>query len=109
MRMPGAGDLDRIVALQSATVADDPDYNEETETWATYATVHAHMEFHKSDESEASAREYAEMGLYFTIRWRSDVSSEHRLVYENNTYRIIGRPREIGRRQFLKLQATLIE
>lgn len=109
MVMIGAGELDRRIALQSATVTNDPDYNEEVLTWATYATVWAKMEFHKSDEGEAQSREYAEMGLYFTIRHRTDVTSEHRIVYESNNYEIIGRPREIGRRQFLKVHARLIE
>lgn len=107
--MIGAGKLDRRIALQSATITNDPDYNEEIQSWATYATVWARMEFHKSDEGEAASREYAEMGLYFTIRHRDDVSAEHRIVYESNNYEIIGRPREIGRRRFLKIRARLIE
>jgi SPP1 family predicted phage head-tail adaptor len=105
----GAGKLDRRIALQSATVTNDANYNEEDLTWATYATVWARMEFHKSDEGEGQSREYAEMGLYFTIRHRTDVTAEHRIVYESNNYEIIGRPREIGRRQFLKMQARLVE
>ena len=107
--MIGAGKLDRRIQLQSATVTNDADYNEEVLTWATYATVWARQEFHKSGEGEASAREYAEMGLYFTIRYRDDVSAEHRIVYESNNYEIIGRPREIGRREHLKIQARLVE
>jgi SPP1 family predicted phage head-tail adaptor len=105
----GAGKLDRRIELQSATITNDPDNNEEIQTWATYATVWAWMQFHKSDEGEAASREYAEMGLYFTIRWRSDVSAEHRVVYEGENYEIIGRPREIGRRQWLKIHARLVE
>lgn len=105
----GAGKLDRRIQLQAATVTNDPDYNEEVQIWATYATVWARQEFHKSDEGEGQSREYAEMGLYFTIRHRTDVSSEHRIVYEGNNYEIVGRPREIGRRQFLKVMARLVE
>jgi len=107
--MIGAGELDRRIELQSATVTNDPDYNEEIQSWATYATVWAKMEFHKSDETEESARRYAEMGLYFTIRWRGDVTPEHRVVLESENYEIIGRPREIGRRRFLKMQVRLVE
>jgi SPP1 family predicted phage head-tail adaptor len=107
--MIGAGELDRRIALQSATITNDPDYNEEIQTWATYVTVWAKMEFHLSTEGQASAREFAEMGLYFTIRHRTDISPEHRIVYESNNYEIIGRPREIGRRRFLKIQVRLIE
>lgn len=107
--MIGAGDLDRSIALQSATITNDTNSNEEVWTWATYATVRARMDFHKSGEGEAAAREYAEMGLYFTIRWRSDVTAEHRVVFEGDTYEVIGFPREIGRRRFLKIQVRLVE
>ena len=53
--------------------------------------------------------EYAEMGLYFTIRHRTDVSPVHHIIYESKTYEIIGQPREIGRRRWLKMQARLVE
>jgi SPP1 family predicted phage head-tail adaptor len=107
--MINAGELDRRVQLQSATVSNDTDYNQEVSSWATYATVWAKMEFHRATEGEASAREYAEMGLYLTIRFRDDVTSEQRVIFEGTTYEIIGRPRELGRRDGLKLQVKVIE
>lgn len=109
-----SGDLDRLIALQSFTTTTN-DYNEDVQAWSTYADrLPAKKEFHTSTEGEASARQYAEMGLYFTIRWRRDVRPEHRLIYKNDlgvdeAYRIVGRPREIERRKFLKIQASLIE
>lgn len=108
-----AGELDRQVSLQSFTTTQNA-YNEDVQAWATYATVWAKMEFHTSVEGEASARQYAEMGLYFTIRWRAGVNPDHRLIYKNDAgedeaYRIVGRPREIDRRKFLKIQVTLVE
>lgn len=113
--MIGAGSLDRLVKLQSATVTNDANSNEPINTWATYATVYAAMEFHSTDETEASARRYAERGLFFTIRYRADVLPEHRILYQQpdiqdaEVYEIVGRPREIGRRQFLKMQVRLVE
>jgi SPP1 family predicted phage head-tail adaptor len=107
--MINAGELDRRIQLQSATITNDADYNQEVSSWATYATVWAKMEFHRATEGEASAREYAEMGLYLTIRYRGDVTSEHRVIFEGTTYEIIGRPRELGRREGLKLQVKVIE
>lgn len=109
MKLPGAGELDRRIQLQSATVSNDATYNEPIPTWSTYATVWAKMEFHKSDENEDASRRYAEMGLYFTVRWRSGVTPQHRIVYENEFYEILGRPRELGRRQFLKIRVRLVE
>ena len=103
-----AGELDRRVELQSYTTTTNA-YNEDVQAWSTYATVWAKMEFHTSVEGEASARQYAEMGLYFTIRYRTGLEPNHQLVFEDKTYRIVGRPREIDRRRFLKIQATLVE
>lgn len=112
--MIGAGELDRRIRIQHAVMLNDPDYNEETPTWIDDAIVWAKMEFHQSTESEASARQYAEMGLFFTIRYRTDLTAKHRLTYKNGIgveefYEIVGRPRELGRRQYLKIQARLIE
>jgi SPP1 family predicted phage head-tail adaptor len=107
--MISAGDLDRLIVLQHGTAANDPESNEPIRTFATYATVWAKMEFHRSTEGEVAAREYAEMGLYFTIRHRTDVDPEDRIVFESENYEIIGRPRELGRRHGLKIQARLIE
>jgi head-tail adaptor len=65
--------------------------------------------------AEASARQFAERGLFFTIRYRADVLPEHRILYSqpdtqlDEAYEIIGRPREIGRRQWLKIQVRLVE
>lgn len=111
--MIGAGELDRRVQLQSATVTNDPDYNEEVLTWATYATVWAKLEHHTQrqewSEGEAFAREFAQFGMFLTIRYRSDVTSEHRVIFEGTTYEIIGKPRELGRREGLKIQVRVIE
>ncbi len=113
--MIGAGDLDRLVQLQSATVTNDTNSNEPVSTWATYATVYAAQEFHATQETDANARLYAERGLFFTIRWRADVLPEHRIVYRqpgttvDDVYEIIGRAREIGRMQWLKIQVRLVE
>lgn len=107
--MISAGEMDRLIQLQHATVTNDPQSNEPISTFSTYATVWAKMEFLRSTEGEASAREYADYGLFFTIRHRTDVDPEDRLVFESENYQIIGRPREIGRRQGLKIQARLVE
>ncbi len=113
--MIGAGDLDRLIQLQSATVTNDPDSNEPVKTWTTYATVYAAEEFHNVQETDSSARMFAERGLFFTVRWRPDILPEHRIIYRqpgtipDDVYEIIGRPREIGRMQFLKLQVRLVE
>lgn len=107
--MISAGELDRLIQLQHGTATNDPESNEPIKSWATYATLWAKMEFLRSVEGEASAREYAEYGLFFTIRFRSDVEPEDRIVFESENYEIIGRPRELDRRRGLKIQARLVE
>ncbi len=104
-----AGELDRLITLQHSTATNDPESNEPISTFATYATVWTKMEFLRSTEGAAAAREYAEYGLFFTIRWRSDILAEDRIVFEGDNYEIIGRPRELGRRQGLKIQARYID
>jgi SPP1 family predicted phage head-tail adaptor len=106
--MTSAGELDRQVQLQSYTTSTNL-YNEMVQGFSTYATVWAKMEFHQANENEESGRQYAQMDLYFTIRWRSGLEPDHQLVFEDKTYRIVGRPREIDRRRFLKIQASLVE
>lgn len=106
---PAIGQLDRRIELQHNTPGGTNDYNEPAPGWAAYAAVWAMLEYHSSTESEAAAREFAGFEAFFTIRHRSDVLAEDRLIYEGNVYEIIGRPRELGRRQFLKLQARLVE
>jgi SPP1 family predicted phage head-tail adaptor len=107
--IPSIGELDRRIELQHNTPSGSNDYGEPVESWATYDEVWAMLEFHRSTESEAAARQFANFGAYFTIRHRTDVQAEDRIVYENDIYEIIGRPREIGRRQYLKVEARLVE
>lgn len=105
--LPSIGQLDRRIELQRNTPSGSNDYNEPVDSWATYDEVWAMLEFHRSIEAEASAREFASFGAYFTIRHRTDVDAKDRIVYENDIYEIIGRPREIGRRQYLKVEARM--
>jgi SPP1 family predicted phage head-tail adaptor len=107
--LPSIGELDRRIELQRSTSTTDPDYNTPIHSFATYAEVWAKLEHHRSIESEASAREFASFSGFFTIRHRTDVDPEDRIVYENDIYEIIGRPREMGRRQFLKVEVRIVE
>lgn len=107
--MISAGKLDRRIELQSQAAGNDSEYNQPNGSWSTYATVWAHKEHHQEREGEADGKRYASYALYFTIRWRSDVLSSHRIVFENGTYEIRGNPREIGRRNFLKFKVRLVE
>jgi SPP1 family predicted phage head-tail adaptor len=107
--IPSIGQLDRRIELQHNTPSGSNDYGEPTENWATYDEVWAMLEFHRSTESEAAARQFAGFEGFFTIRHRTDVLVKDRIVYEDKIYDIIGQPREIGRRQYLKVLVRGVE
>ena len=109
-----AGSLDRLIQLQHGTATADPESNEPIKTWATYATLWAKQDFFGSDEGEDAAREFADYGLYFTFRWRSDVNAEDRILHKIDgtnyeTFEVLGRGREIGRRRWLRVKVRLVE
>lgn len=107
--MTGAGDLDRQIVLQRATVSADPDTNEATQTWATYATVWAQKLHHKEAEGAADGKRYAGFELYFVIRWMSGVLAQDRVQFGGETFEVEGEPREIGRKEYLKIKARAVE
>lgn len=107
--MINVGKLDRRIQLQSQAAGNDSEYNQPNGSWSTYATVWAFKEHHQEREGEADGKRYASYAMYFTIRWRSDVESNHRVVFGDDTYEIRGAPRELGRREFLKFKVRLVE
>ena len=107
--MINSGKLDRRIQLQSRAAGNDSEYGTPSGSWSTYATVWAAKEHHREREGIVDGRHYASYALYFTIRWRSGVESEHRVIFDSNTYEIRGEPREIGRQEFLKFKVRLVE
>lgn len=96
-----AGRLDRRVSLQSRTLTQDAQ-GQNVETWSTLAQVWAR-------KVDAAGREYfaaqgvqAEANSVFEIRYRSDVTVLHRLVYDGLQHDIV-RIEEIGRREGQRL------
>lgn len=99
-----AGNLDRRITLQRATVTRD-EYNAEVSTWATLATVAASYEPIKDGERFRAGERAADMSTRFQVRYSSDVSgltAEDRLIFEGRTYEI-EHVKEIGRREGLEL------
>jgi SPP1 family predicted phage head-tail adaptor len=107
--LPAIGELDRRIDLQHNTPGGTNDYNQPIESWATFASVWAKLEHHRSTEGEDAARQFAGFEGFFTIRYRGDVLAEDRIVYDGETFQVIGRPRELGRRQYLKLLVRGVE
>lgn len=106
--MAGAGSLDRRIELQSATYSYDVDYNERTETWATYATVWAQIRYLAEGERVSADKWFAENVVTFRVRYRSDITTAHHIIYSGQTFEIRG-TREIGRREYIDISARLIQ
>lgn len=92
--MAGAGELDRRITLQRATVSDTGNaYGEPQETWTTIATVWAR----RMDASAAEKYRAREVGAEITRRFRiryssdvSDISPTDRLLYNSVIHQITG-------------------
>lgn len=105
----GAGHLDRQIELQSATQLLSADHNEPVKTWSTYAVVWAQARYLSEAESYSAEKWFAERLMVFRIRWRDDLDAEHRIRFDGAIYEIRGRPRPIGRNEFLDVPARLVE
>jgi SPP1 family predicted phage head-tail adaptor len=97
-----AGDLDRRVTLQSASIVKDATGGP-VETWADTATVWAAI----YDLSGKAINEALQVGSAVnrrvTIRWRSGVTSAMRIKFVDGSTAKVAFVRELGRREFLEL------
>ena len=99
------GKLDRMVMIQYRT--DTPtNQGSMTTTWSSLASVWATVtyptaEFQMSEGSE-QGRETANTPVNFTIRYRTDVRENMRVLYDSEYYDI-QRINKIGRGEMLKL------
>lgn len=82
-----AGRLNERITIQSATVAKDSS-NQAIETWATLVEVWANVEFIGGSEKFENDRLTTDYKVKFTIRARSGLSTENRIVYRSETYHI---------------------
>ncbi len=101
-----AGDLDRKITLQRATVAPN-EFNESVETWADLARVSAKYTPVADGERFRAGERAAEVQARFLIRWSSQVASvnpKDRLVFDGRIYAITN-VKEIGRREGLEITA----
>ena len=97
-----AGHLRHRVTLQSPTVTRDA-YGAETVTWADQATVWAACLPLSGREYLAARAEVAETLIKVRIRWRADVSTTCRVVWEGRTYVIEAALDTLGRHEELVL------
>lgn len=98
------GRLDRQIQLQSSTPSQNTS-GEKIASWATYDTVWAEEIDVPAREKIASGTEQSIKQMGFLIRYRSDVTRRHRVVYNGENYDIEDM-REIGRREALELRCV---
>lgn len=99
-----AGNLDRSIILQVATLTDDGHGNV-VEGWADFATVRAEI-------LQATTAEYirawgasTEPAFAFRIRWVEGLTVAHRIVYAGRIFPIV-EIKEIGRRRGLEVRTA---
>lgn len=88
--MTGAGELDRRITIQRATVTLN-EFNEEIETWGDLTTVWAKRRDASATESYRAQEVGAQISARFLIRYSSqvaDVNPRDRLVIDGREYNI---------------------
>lgn len=106
-----AGKLDRRIAIQRATVAENALGEARPTAWATIATVWANVAPAPGSERYASAERAAEGPTVFNIRWSSDVddvNGKDRIEYpvDSGALYDIASAHKIGRRNEIEIVAT---
>ena len=106
--MLAAGSLDRRITFQSRGASKDPRLGtDRAGGWSDHATVWAQVRdvlpsrAERLDESINIARRPARIRL----RYRSDITSDMRIIHGNRVMQIVAGPVEIGRREGLELMA----
>lgn len=125
MKLPSAGDLDRLVRIERKATAADPEYVAPDAQFGTANDVWLPLVVLPGSPVEAadlwaqildalpSRSESVQQGLEVArnqtrvrMRWRNDVDSSMRIVERDGrqrTLQIVGGPAELGRREFMEL------
>ena len=105
--MAGAGDLDRLITIQRATVTPNG-FNEPIETWGDHATVWASRRDASAYETYRAQEVDAEISARFRVRWSSqtaDVSARDRIRFDGRIYNIVG-VRDVERNRWREIDAV---
>lgn len=102
-----AGTLDRRITIQALTVTLD-DLGGIVETWGDVATVWARFLPGAGREAYNAAAVHATAEARFRLRWRSDVTTVHRVSYDGKSWDILAVD-EIGRREGLELKVKAVQ
>lgn len=93
--MPQTGKLDQRVTLQS--LAETNNSGQLQQVYSDVATVWAEVIARKADEAFEAARTNARRTIRVRIRYRADVTTKWRLVWQGQAYNIIDPDRSARR------------
>lgn len=102
----GAGQLDQRITLQQRASGVDV-LGQATGSWQDVGTVWARARPLRSRELFAAGSVDSLADVEFTIRWRSDVLTNWRVMWRSKPFEITGEPIDIeGRREWLQMLCT---
>jgi len=93
--------MDEQIVLRSVSTTTD-DYGQAVETYSDDITVFANVTRQGGKEIFKSGK-VSEVDTVFKIRWFSDIDETWQIVYDNTTYKIVGKPKELGRRDGVEI------
>jgi SPP1 family predicted phage head-tail adaptor len=102
-----AGNLDRKVTLQQRTLAAANARGEKIASYSTLAEVWGERRDVSGREFFAAGQLHAEASTRFLIRYRSSLTTVHRVVCEGVTYDVV-HIAEVGRRVGIELVCKVV-
>lgn len=102
-----AGSLDERIAIQQRTGTQNAASGAYEYSWSTLATVWADVYEVMGGERWAQGLDIARRPISVTIRYRDDITSDMRVQWRGETYRITRGPTEMGRRKATRMVCEL--
>lgn len=102
-----AGKLDRLITIERATKTVQPAGNM-VATWAVIASPRAQIVQQTSTEFLTGFGEAENGTVIFRLRWRDDITTADRIMFEGRAHGI-QEIAEIGRRRGLELRAVAMK
>ena len=101
----GIGQLDRRITISSYTAAKD-EYGQDVKTFSTLISCWAKVAVMGGSEGQQDQQELSIRNVEFIVRYYSSINESCRITYDSKVYDIVNIS-EIGRRNYLKIMATL--
>ena len=103
-----AGALDTPLVLQRPEISRG-EMGGEIVSFVDVATVYARRRAGAMRDDHSLARHRAELELIFTIRYRTDIKADWRVICDGVIYSLIGEPQMQGRSQFLDMRCVSVD